>query len=74
MKQPSFDIDLDKHYNATVVIACVSCGHENRHHLKSLSPDQDLRCQCGSDISMNSTTVLAAQRRVTELKQAYRIA
>jgi DNA-directed RNA polymerase subunit RPC12/RpoP len=73
MKLPSFDIDLDKHYNATVVIACMQCGHENRHHLKALSPDHTLRCQCGSDISMNSTAMLAAQRRVSELKQAYRI-
>ncbi|NWK77542.1 hypothetical protein [Aquitalea sp. LB_tupeE] len=74
MKHPSFDIDLDKHYNATVVIACVECGHENRHHLKSLSPDHSLRCQCGSDISMTHTAMQAAQRRVSALKQAYRIA
>lgn len=74
MTHPSFDIDLDKHYNATVVIACVACGHESRHHLKSLSPDQRLRCQCGSDISMTPTAMQAAQRRVSALKQAYRIA
>jgi len=73
MKHPSFDIDLDKHYNATVVIACQACGHETRHHLKALSPDHSLRCRCGSDISMTNTAVLAAQRRVNELKQAYRI-
>ncbi|WP_293759734.1 hypothetical protein [uncultured Aquitalea sp.] len=73
MMHPRFDIDLDKHYNATVVIACVDCGHESRHHLKTLSPDHSLRCKCGSDISLTATGIMAAQRRVSELKQSYRV-
>ena len=36
MKQPRFDLDLDKHCNATVVIACGNCGSETRQHLRSL--------------------------------------
>ncbi|HJV05985.1 MAG TPA: hypothetical protein VJ642_01540 [Chromobacteriaceae bacterium] len=71
--QPRFDIDLDKRYNATVVIACHQCGHEHRHHLRSLSPDHALRCQCGSDISLTPGALLQAQRRVSELKQSYGI-
>lgn len=73
MKQPNFDIDLDKHYNATVVIACQTCGKEARHHLKALSPDHSIRCQCGADLSLTPGHLLQAQRRVSEIKQAYRI-
>ncbi|MDN0077122.1 hypothetical protein QU481_19950 [Crenobacter sp. SG2303] len=70
---PSIDIDLDKHYNATVVIACEKCGHENRHHLKSLAlaPDQHLTCQCGADISLGAQAIMQAQQRVSELRTSY---
>ncbi|KZE34291.1 hypothetical protein EV683_10279 [Crenobacter luteus] len=70
---PQFDIDLDKHYNATVVIACTECGHETRHHLKSLQPGSPMRCKCGADISMTDSAVALAQRRVAEIKQSYRL-
>lgn len=73
MKQPQFDIDLDKHYNATVVIACHTCGHEVRQHLKSLTPETKLRCSCGTDLSMTQTAVAQAQRRATEIKSSYRL-
>ena len=73
MKQQRFDIDLDKHYNATVVVACEECGHEIRHHLKSLHPDSVLRCHCGAHVSMSPLTVHQAERRVSEIKQSYRI-
>jgi len=68
---PSFDIDLDKHYNATVVIACEKCGHESRHHLKTLAPDQHLQCQCGADITLGDEALMQAQQRVTELRTSY---
>jgi len=73
MKQPQFDIDLDKHYNATVVIACHACGRETRQHLKSLTPDTTLHCSCGADLSMTQSAVAQAQRRVTEIKASYRL-
>lgn len=72
-QQPQFDIDLDKHYNATVVIACHECGHEIRQHLKSLTPDTPLRCACGTDLTMDTTSVEQAHRRATEIKEAYRL-
>ncbi|MFC3626551.1 hypothetical protein ACFOKJ_10510 [Vogesella amnigena] len=72
MKSPRFDIDLDKHYNATVVIAC-DCGHEVRHHLASLHPDKPLRCHCGADISMPAAALDLAQRRTEALKASYRV-
>ncbi|AXK38719.1 hypothetical protein [Crenobacter cavernae] len=68
---PQFDIDLDKHYNATVVIACTECGHETRHNLKTLQPSGALQCQCGADISMDDSAVAQAFRRVGEIKQSY---
>ena len=73
MKQPDFDIDIDKHYNATVVIACHSCGKETRHHLKALGPDHAISCQCGADLSMTAGHLQQAQRRASEIRQAYRI-
>lgn len=72
-QQPQFDIDLDKHYNATVVIACHECGRETRQHLKTLSPDTKLHCQCGADLTMDMTAVSLAQRRASEIKEAYRL-
>ncbi|TDR80403.1 hypothetical protein [Paludibacterium purpuratum] len=72
MKQsPRFDIDLDKHYNATVVIACDTCGHESRVDLKVLSPDVPVRCKCGTQIGMTPHAILKAQERVSQIKQAY---
>ncbi|MEQ6291100.1 hypothetical protein ACFPAG_10845 [Vogesella sp. GCM10023246] len=72
IKSPRFDIDLDKHYNATVVIAC-DCGHETRHHLASLHPDKQLHCACGADISMPAAALDLAQRRTDALKASYRV-
>lgn len=72
-QQPRFDLDIDKHYNATVVIACTTCGHETRQHLKSLPPDRPVRCACGADISMSNTELMQAERLASELKQSYRI-
>ncbi|BAK75044.1 hypothetical protein NH8B_0195 [Pseudogulbenkiania sp. NH8B] len=74
-QQPSFDIDLDKHYNPTVVIACTQCGHETRQHLDTLAPDQAaaLRCDCGADISLDSTALDKAHRLAADIKQSYRI-
>ncbi|MBV8047712.1 MAG: hypothetical protein JO171_11195 [Paludibacterium sp.] len=74
MKQsPRFDIDLDKHYNATVVIACDVCGHESRVDLKSLSPDVPVRCRCGTQIGLTPHAILKAQERVSKIKQSYRV-
>jgi RNase P subunit RPR2 len=74
MKQmPSFDIDLDKHYNATVVIACEKCGRENRHHLKTLAPDQHIHCSCGADITLGAQAILLAQQRAQDVRSSYRV-
>ncbi|WP_054285191.1 hypothetical protein [Gulbenkiania mobilis] len=72
MKQPRFDLDLDKHCNATVVIACGSCGSETRQHLRSLQPDHTLRCRCGADISLGAGALHRAQQQVAHLRVAYR--
>lgn len=72
-QQPRFDIDLDKHYKATVVIACTTCGHESRVDLKSLSPDVPIRCHCGEHIGMTPHAILRAQQRVEQIKQSYRV-
>jgi RNase P subunit RPR2 len=73
MKQQRIDIDLDKHYNATVVIACEECGHETRMHLKSLAPDAVLACQCGADISLSPIAIQKAEQKATAIKESYRI-
>ncbi|AXE35559.1 hypothetical protein [Chromobacterium phragmitis] len=73
MKQQRFDIDLDKHYNATVVIACEECGRETRQHLKALLPDQALRCSCGADITMATPDIQRAERQADAIRQSYRI-
>lgn len=73
MKQQRFDIDLDKHYNATVVIACEDCGRETRMHLKTLLPDHALRCACGADISMGGPDIQKAERQADAIRQSYRI-
>lgn len=73
MKSPRFDIDLDKHYKATVVIACPACGHENRHHLASLQPDSTLACMCGSDISLTAYGLQSAHDKAAAIKAAYHI-
>lgn len=70
-QQPRFDIDLDKHYKATVVIACDACGHESRVDLKSLSPDVPIRCRCGTHIGMTPHAIVRAQQRVDQIKQSY---
>ncbi|MGL6070460.1 hypothetical protein [Craterilacuibacter sp.] len=70
--QPSFDIDFDKRNNATVVIACAKCGHENRHHLTSLSPDEDILCsKCATNITMDLEGINLATRRAEEIRQAF---
>lgn len=73
MKMPRFDIDLDKHYKATVVIDCPDCGRETRQHLASLGPDQPLNCQCGADISMSAIAVQQAQQKAESIRSAYRV-
>ncbi|WP_028536735.1 hypothetical protein [Paludibacterium yongneupense] len=73
MKQPRFDIDLDKHYNATMVIACAVCGHEHRMTLKTLKPDTSMTCQCGAPITLTPHSIMAAQKRAAEIRQAYRV-
>lgn len=73
MKVPPFDIDLDKHYNATVVIACQQCGHETRQHLDSLAPDATLNCPCGTDISLRAAGLQAARQQADRIKTAYRV-
>jgi RNase P subunit RPR2 len=74
MKQPPrFDIDLDKHYNATVVIACNECGHESRLDLKSMTPDKAVRCLCGAHIDLTPGAIMKAQQRVNQIKQAYHV-
>jgi DNA-directed RNA polymerase subunit RPC12/RpoP len=72
-QQPRFDIDLDRHYNATLVVACNDCGHENRLNLKALSPDAAVRCRCGSPIVMTAHAMIKARARVDQIKQAYRV-
>jgi len=72
-QQPRFDIDLDRHYNATVVIACDDCGHESRLNLKALSPDAAIRCRCGATIAMTPLAISKARQRVDLIKQAYRV-
>ncbi|GGY09476.1 hypothetical protein [Paludibacterium paludis] len=72
-QQPRFDIDLDKHYNATLVIACSDCGRETRLHMKTLIPDRSVHCQCGSPIAMSPGAMLQAERRVDAIKAAYRV-
>ena len=71
MTTPRFDIDLDKHYNATVVIACPHCDHETRQHLDSLAPDASLSCTCGHDISLHAAGLLAARQQADKIKAAY---
>ncbi|WP_434631038.1 hypothetical protein [Chromobacterium sp. CV08] len=73
MKQQRFDIDLDKHYNATVVIACEECGKETRQHLRTILPDQSLRCSCGADISLAAPDIQRAERQADAIRQSYRI-
>lgn len=73
MKMPRFDIDLDKHYKATVVIDCPDCGHETRQHLASLGPDQTLSCHCGADISMSALALQHAQQKADSIRSAYRV-
>jgi RNase P subunit RPR2 len=70
-QQPSFDIDLDKHYKATVVIACDACGHESRVDLTSLSPDVPIRCRCGTQIGMTPHAILRAQQQAAKIRQSY---
>lgn len=70
-QQPRFDIDLDKHYNATLVIACHDCGSESRVGLKAVSPDQAIRCRCGTQLGMTPQAILQAQQRVSQLRQSY---
>jgi len=72
-QQPRFDIDLDKHYNATVVIACDDCGHERRLDLKALSPDVAVRCRCGAHMAFTPHAIIKAQQRVDRIKQEYRV-
>lgn len=74
MKQPAFDLDLDKHLNATLVVACDQCGHEIRHHLKSLAPDSVLACGCGAHYAVTQQYLARAQRRLDDIKSAYRVA
>ncbi|GGX86743.1 MULTISPECIES: hypothetical protein [Vogesella] len=73
MKLPRFDIDLDKHYKATVVIACPQCSHQTRQHLASMAPDQPLRCSCGADISMPGSALAAARQQADAIKAAYHV-
>ncbi|OWY41131.1 hypothetical protein CEK28_00905 [Xenophilus sp. AP218F] len=73
MKQQRFDIDLDKHYNATVVIACEECGRETRQHLKSIIPDTPLTCRCGADLSMGRSEVQRAEQKANAIRQSYRV-
>lgn len=74
MKPLSFDLDLDKHLNATLVVACTACGHEMRRHLKSTAPDTVLRCDCGHEATMTTQHLLAAQRRLASIKSAHQVA
>ncbi|MDF0604534.1 hypothetical protein HZU77_002570 [Neisseriaceae bacterium TC5R-5] len=73
MKPPAFDIDLDKHYKATMVMVCEQCGHEVRQHLQSLHPDAELSCECGSHISVSPLILQQAAQRVQQIKQSYHL-
>ena len=73
MKTPQFDIDLDKHYRATVVVACDDCGRESRHHLDSLRPDRTINCHCGADLGITHHTIAAAQQKAQAIKTAYHV-
>lgn len=70
---PRFDIDLDKHYKATMVIACPRCNRETRQHLASLKPDHALTCQCGHDIVIDAGIQQAAQQKASAIKSAYHV-
>ncbi|MFO1380522.1 MAG: hypothetical protein U1F63_09160 [Chitinivorax sp.] len=74
MKQMAFDLDFDKHYNASLVIACDQCGKETSKHLRSLVPDTVLRCSCGSDMQITSQQLSAAEKRQQQIKSSYRLA
>lgn len=74
MKLPAFDLDIDKHNNATLVVACSECGHEQRRHLKSLNPDAVLRCDCGHEIQISASALQEAQRRHQAIKSAFQLA
>ena len=73
MKQMAFDLDFDKHFNASLVIACDQCGKETSRHLKSLAPDTVVRCSCGTDIEITSRHILAATERQRQIKSSYRL-
>lgn len=74
MKQMAFDLDFDKHFNASLVVACEHCGKETTKALRSLAPDTVLRCSCGSDIQITSRHLIAADQRQRQIKSSYRIA
>ncbi|TIC86127.1 hypothetical protein [Crenobacter intestini] len=70
--QPSFDIDFDKHNNASLRIACPECGHETAHHLKSLSPDSDIFCgKCNTNITLDMEAIALASREAAEIRKSY---
>lgn len=70
--QPSFDIDFDKHNNATLRIVCASCGHENAHPLKTLTPDDDIFCsKCNANITLDLEAITLAQQQADAIRRDY---
>lgn len=75
MKQAAYDLDFDKHMNATLVVACGECGHETRKRLKGLAPDHHFRCsECGHHIVIPHQHLEWAQQRTEAIKAAYHVA
>lgn len=74
MTQLAFDLDIDKHHNATLVIACGDCGHEMKQHLRAMRPESSLRCPCGSETHITTHDLLSAQKRLKAIKTAYQLA
>lgn len=74
MKQAAYDLDFDKHNNATLVVACGTCGHETRKHLKGLEPDHSFDCGCcGESIVIGQQNLIWAQRRTDTIRASYGI-
>lgn len=69
MKEPKLDIDLDKNFNATLILQCRECNRKNKLPMSQASPSKIIKCGCGVEYPLKGDDLRRIQKELDGLKR-----
>ena len=69
MKDPKIDLDMDKNFNATLLITCGSCSRKTKVPLKQATPNKKIKCSCGDEFILSGDDLRKMQKSFDDLNR-----